>query len=73
MRKSQVTIGGTYAAKVSDRIVPVTLIAENRFGGWIGRNEKTGRDVRIKSAARLRFPVEATVRDGRRVWKRSDV
>ena len=57
MRKSEVKIGGTYAVKVSDRIVPVTLVAENRFGGWIARNEKTGRDVRIKSAARLRFPV----------------
>jgi len=57
MRKSEVKIGGTYAAKVSEHIVPVTLVTENHFGGWIARNEKTGRDVRIKSAARLRFPV----------------
>lgn len=69
MKKAQVKIGGTYAAKVSDRIVPVTLISENRFGGWIGRNEKTGRDVHIKSAARLRFEIIAAYREnGKRYW-----
>lgn len=73
MRKSQVSIGSTYAVKVSDRIVPVTLTAENRFGGWIGRNEKTKRDVRIKSAARLRYPVVPAYREnGARYWIRHD-
>jgi hypothetical protein len=68
VRKNQVKIGETYAAKVSERIVPVTLVAENRFGGWIGRNEKTKRDVRIKSAARLRFRVAQDNVTG--VWRK---
>ena len=45
----------TYSAKVSDRIVPVridTVLPGGR--GWTGTNENTGRQVRIRSAARLR-------------------
>jgi hypothetical protein len=55
MKKAQVSVGKTYAVKVSDRIVPVTLTEESPYGGWNGRNEATGRTVRIRTAARLRF------------------
>lgn len=54
MKKADVQIGGTYIAKVSNQLVPVLLMAESRYGGWIARNEKTGRQIRIKTAARLR-------------------
>ncbi len=56
MRKSEVQIGDTYLVKVSRRIVPVTILRESRYGGWVGRNETTGREIRVRSAARLRRP-----------------
>jgi len=58
MKQNEVKIGGTYAAKVSDHIVPVQIARESlifRFGGWEALNLKTGKTVRIKSAARLRY------------------
>lgn len=54
MRKKEVEIGARYTAKVSGRVVPVTIVRESMYGGWDARNEVTGRDVRIKSAQRLR-------------------
>jgi hypothetical protein len=30
----------------------------DKHGGWVGRNEKTGREVRIPTAAKLRFECE---------------
>jgi hypothetical protein len=47
-----------YAVKVSGRIQPVRLIAESPYGGWVGRNEHTGREIRIRSAAKLRARLE---------------
>jgi hypothetical protein len=46
-----------YAVKVSGQVQEVRLVAESPYGGWIGRNLRTGREVRIRSAARLRYPV----------------
>src|SRR5688572_13321346 len=61
MKKDEVTIGGTYTAKVSDKVVPVRITAEKWAGdkhvGWAGVNVQTGKTVRIKSAQRLRAPV----------------
>lgn len=54
MKKADVKIGSTYEAKISDKLVPVRLIGESAFGGWNAVNEATGRNVRIKSAAKLR-------------------
>jgi len=54
MKKADVTLGKTYTAKVTDRIVPVRLDRENPHGGWDGTNLKTNKKVRIKSARRLR-------------------
>ena len=54
MKKSEVDIGGTYAAKVSGKVVPVRITGESPYGGWDGMNTETGRSVRIRSAARLR-------------------
>ena len=53
--KKDVEVGATYAVKVSERIVPVTITSVSVYGGWNGRNEKTGRDVRIRGAQKLRF------------------
>lgn len=57
MRKADVKVGGTYAAKVSERVVPIRINNVSHYGGWDAVNLKTSRDVRIKTAARLRGEV----------------
>jgi hypothetical protein len=57
MKKNEVQIGGTYQAKVSDKVVSVRIDAENSHGGWDATNLATNKKVRIKSAQRLRGPV----------------
>ena len=54
MKKDQIEIGGTYTAKVSDKVVPVRIDRAHRAGGWCATNLHTNRPVRIKSARRLR-------------------
>lgn len=54
MKRSEVQIGRTYVVKVSGQLAPVKLISASPYGGWIGRNVRTGRDVRIRTAAKLR-------------------
>jgi hypothetical protein len=58
MRKCEVEIGREYAAKVSGRICTVRLLSENPHGGWDARNLDTGKQIRVLSAQRLRFPVK---------------
>ncbi len=57
MKKNEVQIGNTYAAKVSGKIAKVRIDAENRNGGWDATNIETKKKVRIKSAQRLRSEV----------------
>jgi hypothetical protein len=57
MKKNEVKVGGTYLAKVSDKVVPVRIDGENPHGGWDATNEATGKKVHIKSAQRLRGAV----------------
>lgn len=56
MKAKDVTIGGTYLAKVSTKVVPVRIDRESPYGGWDATNLMTDRQVRIKSAQRLRCP-----------------
>ncbi len=56
MKKDDIKLGGTYLAKVTDRVVPVRLDRENARGGWDATNLVTNKQVRIKSAQRLRGP-----------------
>lgn len=58
MKKNEITIGATYIAKVSDKLVEVRIDAENSHGGWDATNLATKKKVRIKSAQRLRRPVK---------------
>lgn len=48
-------VGATYAAKISNRLTSVRITGENAFGGWDAVNTNTGRTVRIRSAAKLRY------------------
>lgn len=58
MKKSEIKIGKTYTAKVSGNVVPVRIESESPYGGWVGRNILTKREVRIRSAARLRREID---------------
>jgi hypothetical protein len=57
MQKSEVTIGGVYTAKVTNKLVQVRIDAQSRYGGWDATNLATGKKVRIKSPAKLRAAV----------------
>ena len=54
MKKAEVVLGGVYVAKVSNKLVYVRIDDVSRFGGWNATNLNTDRQVRIKSAAKLR-------------------
>ena len=56
MKKADVKVGSLYAAKVSGKVVPVRIDAANPRGGWDATNTVTKKQVRIKSARRLRGP-----------------
>jgi hypothetical protein len=58
MKNEDVSVGRVYAVKVSGQVVPVMLTTTSRYGGWNGLNLTTKRDVRIHSAAKLRFELE---------------
>jgi len=60
MKKSEVQIGKTYTAKVSGFVVPVRIVSESPHGGWVGINILTHREVRIRTAARLRREIDPT-------------
>ena len=54
MQKHNVNIGTTYVVKVSGKLTRVRLTRECNYGGWFGTNLATGREIRIRTAARLR-------------------
>ena len=54
MQKHNVKVGMTYIVKVSGTLAKVRLTREHPRGGWYGTNLATGREIRIRSAARLR-------------------
>jgi len=56
VKKADVTIGSTYIVKVSGKLTKVRITRESPYGGWDGLNLATHREVRIRSAARLRYP-----------------
>jgi hypothetical protein len=58
MKQSDVVLDGVYAVKVSGSIQRVKLEAESPHGGWIGRNLRTGCEIRIRTAAKLRCPLK---------------
>ena len=57
MTKAKVSIGTTYIVKVSGSLAKVRLTRECEYGGWYGTNLATGREIRIRTAARLRAAV----------------
>jgi hypothetical protein len=59
MLKKDIKVGASYAAKVSGTVQVVKITAEHPAKGWVGVNVRTGRTIRILSAARLRRQVTA--------------
>jgi hypothetical protein len=57
MQKQYIKIGSTYIVKVSGTLAKVRLTRERPRGGWFGTNLATGREIRIRTAARLRSEV----------------
>ena len=57
MQKHNVKVGTTYIVKVSGALAKVRLTREHARGGWYGTNLATGREIRIRTAARLRSEV----------------
>ena len=57
MQKQNVKVGTTYIVKVSGTLAKVRLTREHARGGWYGTNLATGREIRIRTAARLRSEV----------------
>ncbi len=72
MKKSDVKVGGVYAAKVSDKLVEVRIDGENRHGGWDAVNLSTGKKVHIKSPQRLRGAGGAGKKGGRKTKAGAD-
>lgn len=58
MKKANVVIGSTYAAKVSGRVVPVRVYGTHYRKGWLAINTVTGREIHIISAQRLRHQIK---------------
>jgi hypothetical protein len=56
MNANEIKLGEVYIIKVSGKLSRVKIHSKSRFGGWEGRNVDTGRQVRIKSSARVRYP-----------------
>jgi HB1/ASXL restriction endonuclease-like protein with HTH domain len=54
MRKEQVQLGEHYIAKISGTLTVVRLDKEHRSGGWVATNKATGKQVRIRTAGKLR-------------------
>lgn len=61
MRKADVVIGATYAAKISGRLTPVQVTGISPYGGYTAQNRRTGRTVHIRSARRLRYRMVRTL------------
>jgi len=54
MQKHNIKVGSTYIVKVSGALTRVRITREHDRGGWYGTNLATGREIRIRTAARLR-------------------
>ncbi len=69
MRRKDVKVGAVYLVKISGEVVQVKIEERAFMGiGWTGTNLSTGREVRIKTAGKLRklfadapFPISNTL------------
>ncbi len=64
MKKNEIKVGGMYRAKVSDKVVAVRIDSTHTKGGWNATNTATGKQIRIKSAQRLRGAAKTAAKGG---------
>ena len=57
MKKHNIKVGSIYLVKVSGTLAKVRLTREHPRGGWYGTNLDTGREIRVRTAARFRSEV----------------
>ena len=62
MKNNEVKVGGTYLAKVSDRVVTVRIDSVHSRRGWNATNTRTGKRIHIKTAQRLRGEASKTTK-----------
>lgn len=58
MKKAEIKIGEIYLVKVSEKIVKVRVDSLDKWCGWLGTNLATGREVRMRTAAKMRATVD---------------
>ena len=59
MRKDQVVLGGVYEVKVAGRLARVRIRGPHWSGvGWDAVTLDTGREIRVRTGARLRRELE---------------
>ena len=58
MLKKEVKIGTIYFVRLHGVFTNIEILREYPYGGWVAKNLKTGREVRIKSAGKLRSEVK---------------
>ena len=59
MKQHEIKIGGTYLAKVNDKLSKVRIDDVSPHGGWTATNVATGKKIRIRSPQRLRAAADA--------------
>ena len=57
MKGKDVEVGKVYVVKVSGLLAPVRVKGVSPYGGWDCVNERTGRAIRVRGAARFRAEV----------------
>ncbi len=66
MKAINVHIGEVYEVRVSGQLAWVRITAASPYGGWVGVNEATRHEVRLRTAGRLRCNL--TLRDFTRAF-----
>ena len=60
MLKAEIQLGKVYRVKISNTLTRVRIDSVSPYGGYNGTNLVTGRAVRIRSAAKLRYEIAPT-------------
>lgn len=72
MKKADVKLGQIYLVKVAGNLVPVKITSEHDNGGWMGKSEKTGKPIRVKSPQRLRRRLGGAAKPAKRIVTRAE-
>ena len=54
MQAKDIFVGQIYLVKISGKVQQVKIIKTCPNGGWMARNLATGRDIRLRTGARVR-------------------